>query len=173
LHWPLVDTHDGGAAVTGVIIASMVRALAASLLLTLVAVVVPSADARAQGIVYLEGGVLTTAILNDTQETASGFLHYAFIGELDWPTAGLFLGGGARVARHVSAGAELAQRRTTTTTISEQSHGHTDRQDLSSLYTSRERLLSFVVRGHAPAGRLELQPLGGVTVSWAERTLTG
>ena len=70
---------------------------------------VPSTDASAQGAndrgaLFVEGGLLTTALINDTQESQSGYLHYAYIGALDWPVAGAWLAGGIRVARRVSVG---------------------------------------------------------------------
>ena len=147
----------------------------------LVFMALPSTDARAQGadgradgrgVFFVEAGLLTTAVMKDTQDSQSGYLHYAYIGALDWPVAGALVAGGMRVARRVSVGAELAVRQAKSTTISEQSHGHTDSATLSSRYTSHERLLSFTVRGHAAGGRIDVQPLGGVTVSWARRTLT-
>jgi hypothetical protein len=145
-------------------------------------VALPSTDARAQsadgqpdrrGTFFIQGGLLTTALLHDTQESQSGYLHYAYIGTLGWPVRGAQIAGGVRVARRVSVGAEVAVRPANSSTISEQSHGHSDRATLSSLYTSRERLLSFTARGHTGAGRVEVQPLGGLTVSWAKRTLAG
>jgi len=140
-------------------------------------------DARAQsasgsgakpGAWFVHGGVLVTSILHDTQDAGSGYLHYNFIGALDWPATGAQFGGGVFVARRWSVGAEIALRRPKSATISEEQHGHVDTWRLSSLYTSRERLLSFVVRFHAlPGSRVNVQPLGGVTRSWVSQSLTG
>lgn len=131
-------------------------------------------SALAQGTVFVQGGPLATSILNDKQDTQSGYLHYNFIGELDWPAVGLLAGGGVTVSRHWSIGGELALRRPQSAPISEESRGHTDRSVISSTYSSRERLLSAIVRYHSsPAGRIDVQPLGGVTFSWMSQALTG
>jgi hypothetical protein len=125
------------------------------------------------GAFFVEGAWLTTGIRNDTQEGYPGFLHYAYTGQLDWPQMGALLAGGVRVARGISVGAELTIRRLNSTTISERSYGHSDTETLASLYSSRERLLSITGRAHLRARAVNIQPLGGLTISRAERTLTG
>ena len=65
---------------------------------------------------------------------------------------GALLAGGVCVARGASIGAELTIRRVNSTMISEQSHGHSDTETLSSLYSSRERLFSITGRAHLTAG---------------------
>jgi hypothetical protein len=125
------------------------------------------------GAFFVEGAWLTTGIRNDTQEGHSGYLHYAYTGQLAWPKMGALLAGGVCVARGASIGAELTMRRVNSTTISEQMHGHSDTETLASLYSSRERLLSITGRAHLRAGAVDMQPLGGLTIARAERTLTG
>lgn len=125
------------------------------------------------GPVFVYGGLLVTSIQHDRQDTGSGYLHENFIGELDWPAKGLLIGGGAFVRPRLALGGELAIREAMESAISIQSHGHSDSQELSGLYTSHEWLLSFIARyDPLPRSPLDIQPLGGVTFSSATRALT-
>lgn len=130
-------------------------------------------DVPKPGAVLLQGGLMVTSLLNDTQDTQAGYLHYNFVGTLHWPTTGATFGGGAFVARHWSVGAEAALRRRQSTMISEQEYEMTAHGRRTSTYASRERLLSAVLRFHlSPIRKVEIAPLGGVTKSWASRSLT-
>ena len=130
-------------------------------------------DGPRAGTAFMYGGLLVTSIVHDKQDPSAGYLHYNFIGELDWPATGTVVGGGAFIARHWSVGCELAFRREMSTTIAEKEYFHVDTSTLSALYTSRERLLSFPVRAHVhPLARVDVAPLGGLTISTAAQSLT-
>lgn len=121
------------------------------------------------------GGSLLLSSAHGAKEDPPGFGYQRpyFHGSLDWPAVGVMVSGGVFVAQTWSIGAEIALRRAQASVISEETSQRFESERLSPFYTNRERLISIVLRRHVATGRgIDVQPLGGLTLSRATQSLT-
>lgn len=122
---------------------------------------------------FFAGGSALLWSTHGAAEPALGFFDPQFTVALGWPAAGVMLNGGVFLGPRWSVGGELALRRPRSATMSEVTRGKFEQWKLSSSFTDRERTVSFVVRRHLrAAATVNVEPLGGVTISSSTRSNT-
>jgi len=135
-----------------------------------------SAQGPSRGRFFLGGAFIASWTLGATEDpNGFGYLRPYFHGSLDQPAVGAMFNGGFLVGRQRrwSIGAEVSLRRARSGTISEDTRSKFEFWRLSSLYTEQEHLVSAVARWDAVRdGRVALQPMGGLTLSWSSQSLT-
>lgn len=148
-------------------------------LFTLLAAISPAAgqetDERSSGGALFGASLLittTSAPMPDAE--GPGYLRPNFHGSLAWPAVGVGIHAGGFVTRNWSLRGEIAFRRAASAPMVEDAQvGHFDYSQLSSTYTSSERLFSVLVGRRIRTGsRVDVHPVGGFALSSATQTLS-
>ena len=122
---------------------------------------------------FISGSFLLSSGFRATADPEGpGYLHDTFHGTFDWPAPGAMVNGGVFVTRHWSVGGAWSFTRMPAVTVTQGSFTHSEFTEGTSLYSSREQLLSVIVRRHAATATIAVEPLAGFTLARTTRALT-
>jgi hypothetical protein len=122
--------------------------------------------------VYVTGSFLLRESWGTARDPAGpGYLAPHFHGLPDGLVLGGSIGGGIVISRGWSVGGEFVAGRANGATITEETRARFEGWIVSSRYAEHERLLSLLLRRHLRVRGIEVEPLGGVTLSLLEQRL--